>query len=68
MATETRYQRIAREQAERQAARAKRMEAAQPKRQRSKKRSGDWYISSGAGFFRDVDGYDRDNLGMSPDY
>ena len=61
MTTETRYQRIAREQSERQAARdASSKKASQrPARRRPSPatRSADR-----------IDGYDRDDLGMSPDY
>lgn len=58
---ETRYQRIAREQAERQAARAKRREQ-ECKAQRKASR---WARQRTAD---KIDGYDRDDLGLSPDY
>ena len=61
---ETRYQRVAREQAERQAARLKRMKA-----RRRKQSYGPSYMNdTGPGFHRDVDGRDRDDLGASPDF
>ena len=65
---ETRYQRIAREQRERQEARAKRMAAASRKPRHRKCEGPSYMHDSGPGFFRDPDGYDRDNLGESPDY
>jgi hypothetical protein len=69
MSEETRYQRIAREQAERQAAREKRMKAAsKPRRKRSRSYGPSYMHDTGPGFFRDPDGLDRDNLGASPDY
>lgn len=65
---ETRYQRLAREQAERQAARAKRVEL-----DRKKQRQTYWKTRKAAENLEyktadRVDGYDRDDLGESPDY
>jgi hypothetical protein len=60
--TETRYQRIAREQRERQEARAK--AAAKSTRRR---RKGTTYSAEQRIADR-IDGYDRDDLGYSPDY
>lgn len=66
MTTETHYQRIAREQAERQAARA---EQRRSKRRRRHNYGGPSYThNSGPSFPRDPDGLDRDDLGLSPDY
>ncbi len=61
MPTETRYQRIAREQQERQAAReraAKEAFKAQIKRYKAKQNP----------IADRIDGYDRDDIGLSPDY
>jgi hypothetical protein len=62
MTQETRYQRIAREQAERQAARAKRM--TKPQRKQRKRVNNDYDCYG----HLSCDGEWRDNLGESPDY
>ena len=64
---ETRYQRVAREQAERKREReAKEIARRKVARGRSKRQ---WYISGPGGPPpRDPDGYDRDDLGISPDF
>jgi hypothetical protein len=62
MTQETRYQRIAREQAERQAARAKRM--TKPQRKQHKRVNNDYDCYG----HLSCDGEWRDNLGESPDY
>jgi len=64
MDQETRYQRVARLQHERQTAREARWAVAHRKRAR-KARSIE--NDSGPGYFRDPDGLDRDNLGASHD-
>lgn len=60
--TETRYQRVAREQAERQAAREKRAKAANRQRRRGSRYTAEQRTADR------IDGYDRDDLGYSPDY
>jgi hypothetical protein len=65
MTQETRYQRIAREQAERQAARAKRMAKPPRKQRKQRKRVNNDYDCYG---HLSCDGEWRDNLGESPDY
>lgn len=61
---ETRYQRIAREQAERQAARAEKMRAQPRKKQKNARNCDDRH-----GWTPQTDPLDEgDNLGESPDY
>jgi hypothetical protein len=61
MEQETRYQRIAREQAERQAARAN-------KRQTPKRKAKAFIPWEDRREAKHIDGYDRDDLGYSGDY
>jgi len=61
--TETAYQRIGREQRERQEARAKREAERLGRRRKTKSR----YTADQRAADR-IDGYDRDDLGLSPDY
>ena len=56
--------RIGREQRERKLARE---QAAKPAKRRRKKPDA-WHNDSGPAFFRDPDGLDRDNLGVSEDF
>jgi len=63
--TETRYQRVAREIAERQAAREKRMADEQRKARKPRKTAKRWEDERTANH---IDGFDRDDLGYSPDY
>ena len=65
--SETRYQRVAREQRERQAARATRMNNKTKKPKRKHVNPNAWHNDSGPAFPRDPDGMDRDNLGASQD-
>jgi len=74
--TETRYQRVAREQRERQAARAQREKArlakeakrARDRAYRARVRQ-DKANGAGASAVADrIDGYDRDNIGLSADF
>ena len=58
---ETRYQRIAREQAERRAKREQQAKRAM----RTERKKHNPYANT---YMRDPDGYDRDNLGESPDF
>ena len=62
MENETRYQRIGREQRERQAAREKRALAETRRRRRGSSYSAEQRIADR------IDGYDRDDLGHSNDY
>lgn len=66
MEQETRYQRVAREQRERQEARAKRMADAEKAARRSQRKTSR-YSAEQRNADR-IDGYDRDDLGASPDY
>lgn len=59
---ETRYQRVAREQRERQEARARRMAGLNKPKPRRRHRGSDTRTADR------IDGYDRDDLGESPDY
>ena len=65
MEQETRYQRIAREQRERQEARAKGMKPDKATRKRIIREERELAARDTADH---IDGYDRDDLGLSPDY
>jgi len=61
--TETRYQRVAREQRERQAAREARRKAELKAARRPRKASARYSREADR-----IDGYDRDDVGLSPDF
>jgi hypothetical protein len=68
--TETRYQRVAREQRERQEARAKRLAERDRKVRQDRYRHSRFLQQQDAlkRMADRVDGYDRDDLGETPDY
>lgn len=60
--TETRYQRVYREQLERKALREAKLAAARKAQRKVTRRATSWYHNA-----NHVDGYDRDDIGLSHD-